>query len=68
MRVAQFAQDILAKLDDRSRGLDLYYQFIYIGDAGMGEDPFSLYGSGKSLLRMKAIRKKYDPSAMFQYL
>lgn len=46
----------------------LYYPFVYINDAGMGENPFPLYGNGTSLPTMRAIRQKYDPTGMFQYL
>jgi len=67
-RVAQFAQNILAKLDQNAKAADLYYPFVYINDAGMGESPFPQYGKGKSLQAMRTTRQKYDPSAMFQYL
>ena len=66
--IAQFAQSILAKLDNSAKAVGLYYPFVYINDAGMGENPFSLYGNGRSLETMRATRSKYDPTAMFQYL
>lgn len=66
--VASFAADILPQLDNRAKALGLYYPFINLNDAGTGEDPFSLYGSGKSLEIMRATRMKYDPTALFQTL
>ena len=66
--VAQFAQDVLGTLDQNSKAADLYYPFVYINDAGMGENPFLLYVNGTSLPTMRAIRQKYDPTGMFQYL
>lgn len=66
--VAQFAQDALGTLDQNSKAASLYYPFVYINDAGMGENPFLLYGTGTSLPTMRAIRQKYDPTGMFQYL
>lgn len=66
--VAQFAQDILGQLDQNSKAADLYYPFIYVNDAGMGENPFVLYGNGTSLPKMRTTRQKYDPTSVFQYL
>ena len=66
--VAQFAQSVLTTLDQNSKAVGLYYPFIYLNDAGMGENPFLLYGKGKSLPALRAIRQKYDPSGLFQYL
>ena len=66
--IAGFAEDILMRLDVNTQEANLYYPFVYIGDAGMGEDPFPLYGHGRSLERMRSIRSIYDRSAMFQYL
>ena len=59
---AQFAQDVLGQLDQRSKKAGLYYPFIYINDAGMGENPFALYGNGTSLPRMRTTRQRYDPT------
>ena len=66
--VAHFAQDVLGTLDQNSKAASLYNSFVYINDAGMGEDSFPLYGNGTSLPTMRAIRQKYDSTGMFQYL
>ena len=66
--VAQFAQDVLSQLDQKSQAANLYYPFIYVNDAGMGENPFALYGNGTSLPKMRKTRQKYDPTGVFQYL
>ena len=67
-RIAQFARDMLSQLDQASKNAGLYYPFVYINDSGSGENPFALYGKGKSLAKMRAIRQKYDPTGVFQYL
>lgn len=66
--VAQFAQDVLQALDSKSKALGLYYPFVYLNDAGAGENPFSLYGNGTSLPKLRDTRRKYDPTGMFQCL
>ena len=63
--VAQFAQDVLSQLDQKSQAAGLYYSFIYVNDAGMGED--SLRQRHK-LPKMRRTRQKYDPTGVFQYL
>ena len=66
--VTHFAQEALAELDAQAQAAGLYYPFIYINDSGTGESPFALYGNGTSLDRLKKVRAKYDPSAVFQRL
>ena len=66
--VAQFAQDVLGQLDQKSQAANLYYPFIYVNDAGMGENPFASYGNGTSLPKMRKTRQKYDPTGVVQYL
>lgn len=66
--IAQFGQKSLAKLEQKSKAAGLYYPFVYLNDAGSGENPFSVYGNGKSLPNLRAIRQKYDPTGVFQYL
>ena len=67
-KVARFADDILRKLDQRSKAADLYYPFTYLNDASTGETVFQYYGGGKSLPRMREIRRRYDPEGIFQTL
>ncbi|KAK3946262.1 FAD-binding domain-containing protein [Diplogelasinospora grovesii] len=65
---AEWSRNVTADLDARARAAGLSYPFVYINDAGFTEKVFSNYGGGKSLPKMKAIAKKYDPSGVFQTL
>ncbi|KAF2492610.1 FAD-binding domain-containing protein, partial [Lophium mytilinum] len=67
-KVARWAKNVLQELQDKAKAVGLYYPFIYLNDAAAGEEPFPLYGKGKSLQKMKQIRKKYDPDGVFQDL
>ena len=64
----KFAADCVEKIKRRTSALGLYYPFFYLNDAGQGQNPFPLYGKGKSLPRMKAIQAKYDPRGVFKQL
>ena len=66
--MTQYAHDFLAAVDESSQAENLFYPFLYIGDAAAGENPLATYGKGQSLGKMKTIRQKYDPDAVFQYL
>ncbi len=61
-----FSRKLTATIDAKTKAAGLYYPSIYLNDAGKGQNPFVLYGGGKSLPRMLAIRKKYDPEGIFQ--
>ncbi|KAF2003796.1 FAD-binding domain-containing protein [Amniculicola lignicola CBS 123094] len=64
----KFAADCVAKIDRQTKAKGLYYPFTYLNDAGQGQNPFPLYGKGKSLPRMKAIQAKYDRKGVFKNL
>ncbi|TGJ88404.1 hypothetical protein E0Z10_g329 [Xylaria hypoxylon] len=66
--VYEFSRRLIAAIDERSKAEGLYAPFIYINDAGPGQEPFKLYGNGKSILKMKKIRDRYDPHHYFQRL
>jgi FAD/FMN-containing dehydrogenase len=64
----KFAADSVAKINRQTNALGLYYPFTYLNDAGKGQNPFPLYGKGKSLPRMKAIQAKFDRTGVFKNL
>ena len=66
--VNQWSTDTIAAFDKATKAAGIYYPFIYLNDAAKGQTPFPFYGKGKSLPKMKAIAKKYDPSGVFQLL
>lgn len=63
-----FSVQTIASLENASKEQGIYYPFIYLNDAGEGTSVYPLYGGGKSLPRMKNIRQRYDPDAVFQEL
>ena len=64
--IKKFSQTQGDLLVQKAKAAGLYYPFIYINDASPGQNPYPLYGKGKSLPRLKQIRQKYDPSGLFQ--
>ncbi|OCL11143.1 FAD-binding domain-containing protein [Glonium stellatum] len=67
-RFIDFATNLVADIDRKAKAAGLYYPFNYINDAGSTQLIYGLYGGGKSLPKMEAIAKKYDPSGVFQKL
>jgi len=63
-----FLKSLVESIDSTSKVAGLYYPFIFLNDAGIGQSPFPLYGSGDSLPKMRAIAKKYDPDGVIQNL
>ncbi|KAI4265899.1 MAG: hypothetical protein L6R38_009101 [Xanthoria sp. 2 TBL-2021] len=59
---------LVNSIDSASKTAGLYYQYIFLNDAGKGRSPFPTYGRGRSLPVMKAIAKEYDPKSVFQQL
>jgi hypothetical protein len=45
-----------------------YYDYIYVNDASPGQYPYSTYGKGKSLPRLKRVQAAYDPGKVFKDL
>ncbi|KAI1325886.1 hypothetical protein F5Y16DRAFT_411184 [Xylariaceae sp. FL0255] len=66
--VYEFSQRFIAALERDGKAMGVYYPFVYLNDAYTSEKPFDLYGQGKSLGRLKAIRDAYDPHRIFQTL
>lgn len=66
--MAAFADDMLRQLSQAATARGLAYPFIFLNDAAAGQNPFPLYGGGKSLARMKAVRDRWDPDGVFQVL
>ncbi|KAL8776197.1 MAG: hypothetical protein Q9203_006507 [Teloschistes exilis] len=67
-RVQNYLETLIKNLDAISKKKGLYYPFTFLNDAGGTQNPFATYGYGKSLPKMKAIAKKYDPKGVFQRL
>ena len=67
-RMTQYAHEFLAAVDNSSQAEGLFYPFLYLGDAAAGENPFASYGKGQSLNKLRAVRQRYDPDAVFQHL
>lgn len=57
--VNDFAKKCIANTDAEAKSKGLYYHFIYLNDAAKWQDPFSFYGGGKSLPKLKKIAKNY---------
>jgi FAD/FMN-containing dehydrogenase len=66
-KLQQAALDFMsaAKAEAKKRGV--YHDFIYLNYAGPYQNVIPSYGKEK-LARLKAIAKKYDPTAVFQKL
>jgi FAD/FMN-containing dehydrogenase len=62
--VNAIAKDFISRLEKATKAKELYYPYVYINDAMSGQEVFSLYGGGKSLPRLKAIRAAYDPAGV----
>ena len=57
--VNKFSKRLIEAIDKKAKAKGLHYPFVYLNDAGPDQKPFKLYGQGKSLQKMKAIRDKY---------
>jgi hypothetical protein len=67
-KVAKWSDDILRELRTRAEAVGLYFPFIYLNDAQEGADPFASYGGGRSLPKLRDVKKKYDQYGVFQRL
>lgn len=61
-RFNAFSINLIAEIDKRSKAAGLYYPFKYLNDAGGSQPIYPNYGGGKSLQRLKTIRKSYGNS------
>ncbi|KAL8725757.1 MAG: hypothetical protein Q9166_007157 [cf. Caloplaca sp. 2 TL-2023] len=59
---------LIASIDTASRAANFYYPFIFLNDAGEGQEPLKLYGGGQSLGRMRRVQRKYDPQGVYKQL
>ncbi|KFA81542.1 hypothetical protein S40288_09059 [Stachybotrys chartarum IBT 40288] len=66
--VYRFSKRFIAALEKKSKAEGNKYTFVYLNDADTSQDSFPLYGKGKSLKKMKAIRDRYDPKHIFNDL
>ncbi|KAF3760411.1 FAD-binding domain-containing protein [Cryphonectria parasitica EP155] len=66
--VQTFMNNTLTNLENVLVQNDLFYNYIYINDAAPGQYPYSTYGNGQSLDRMKAVQTSYDPLGVFKDL
>lgn len=62
-----WGKGVTANLTARAKAMGLYYPFVYMNDAAAGQNPFPLYGKGKSLPRLLAVQEKYDRKGFFKY-
>ena len=66
--MTQFATAVLTSVERQARARGLLYPFLFMNDAAAGEQILQSYGGGKSLPRLREIRRRYDPDGVFQYL
>lgn len=64
----EFAYSMIETLTERVRQAKQDYPFTYINDAALDQPVYQYYGRGKSLPRMQAVAKAYDPHGVFQSL
>lgn len=64
--IKTYTDRVLASIERQTKAKGLYYPWLFLNDAGVTQDPISTYGYGKSLPRLKAVSRKYDPSGFFQ--
>jgi hypothetical protein len=57
--VHKFSRRFISALEKKSKAKGIDYPFVYLNDADPSQEPFKLYGKGRSLKRMEAIRDKY---------
>jgi hypothetical protein len=55
-----------AEIKKQTAALNLDVDFIYLNDAGASQKPFTTYGNGKSLPKLQALQKKYDPQGFYK--
>ncbi|PVI03626.1 FAD-binding domain-containing protein [Periconia macrospinosa] len=65
-KIADWVESVIEKMKKKASDLELNFSFIYLNDAQEGSDPFPLYGGGKSLSKLRDVRKRYDPDNIFQ--
>jgi hypothetical protein len=66
--VRNFLVSTIAAINEKSKAKNLYYPLTWMNDAGPAESPFTTYGYGTSLPKLKSISKVYDPAGVFQKL
>jgi hypothetical protein len=66
--VSAYMNSTLIALKETLVSKGIYYDWIYMGDAAPGQNPYATYGKGASLPRMKKVQKKYDPRGVFKNL
>lgn len=57
--VNDYCAHLITTLNEKAKAAGLAYPFIYVNDAAGGQNVFQYYGSGKSLRKLKAIRRTY---------
>ncbi|KGO70750.1 FAD linked oxidase, N-terminal [Penicillium expansum] len=62
----QFSRNAAKSIRRQTEPLGLYHPFVFLNDAGKGQDPFPAYGGGKSLRRMREIQANYDPEGFLK--
>ncbi|PGG97504.1 hypothetical protein AJ79_09174 [Helicocarpus griseus UAMH5409] len=65
-QVVRWSELAISELTKRAKAEDLHYPFIFLNDAGPGQNPFETYGKGKSLPKLQQVSKAYDPEGVFQ--
>jgi len=56
---------MMQQIQSKAKAAGLDYPFLFLNDAGPGEDPFVTYGN---LTRLRQVRRTYDAGEVFQRL
>ncbi|KAI1205729.1 uncharacterized protein F4807DRAFT_442083 [Annulohypoxylon truncatum] len=69
-KTLDFVNSSLTKLKQSLEDAGTYRQFIYMGDAAPGQEPYSTYGKGDgaNVDRLNSVQAAYDPLGVFKNL
>ena len=62
-----FAAQVTDAIDAQLQAAGQAAQYLYMNDAGLGQDVFQNYG-GNNLAKLQSIRAKYDPGEVYTSL
>ncbi|KAL2833627.1 hypothetical protein BJY01DRAFT_253384 [Aspergillus pseudoustus] len=63
--VLTFNREVVASINEQNSALGLDHPFVYMNDAGPGQDPFASYGE-KSLKRLRRIQRGVDEDGVLR--
>jgi hypothetical protein len=61
--IISFFTTVGNSIEKKALAMKQSYDFVYLNDASSNEKPFSVYGKGSSLKKLKAIARKYGKFA-----